>query len=195
MVLGYFMWPTATAGKKPELLLTIGSKGSGPGQFANSCWSIACRGDEVIVCAPYRISVFDRDGKFLRPFTKERIWASARSIAMSAAGDVFVVDVHAVAVFRQDGTFVREMLGRPHDPFCVAVDSKQELLFTTNGFRHCVEVFTLEGRLVRKFGSEGSGDGQLFMPRGVAVNAEVAVGDMNSQVQVCSMCKSCCNCL
>lgn len=185
MVLGYLVWPTATAGKTPQLLLTIGSRGYGPGQFSNSCWAMACRGDEIIVCASYHVSVFNKHGKFLRPFAQGRIWNSAISIALSEQGHVFIVNVNTLVMLRQDGSLVRQMLGLGHG---VAVDSKQELLFVSNARSYYVEVLSFDGRLVRTFGTNGTGDGQFKRAEQLAFSAagELAVSDsVNHRVQVC----------
>lgn len=54
-----------------------------------------------------------------------------------------------------------------------------------------VQVFTLEGELVLKFGSNGEGNGQFNAPTGVAVdiNGNIIVADWgNSRIQVQQCC-------
>lgn len=51
----------------------------------------------------------------------------------------------------------------------------------------CCQVFTTEGELVLKFGSNGEGNGQFNAPTGVAVdvNGNIIVADWgNSRIQV-----------
>lgn len=54
-----------------------------------------------------------------------------------------------------------------------------------------IQVFTLEGELVLKFGSNGEGNGQFNAPTGVAVdiNGNIIVADWgNSRIQVQQCC-------
>ena len=53
--------------------------------------------------------------------------------------------------------------------FCL--DVEQNILITDRQ-THCVLIFTSKGELMHKFGREGTGRGELYKPRGIAVDSE-----------------------
>ena len=100
---------------------------------------------------------------------------------------------HCVRVFSPDGTFVSQYgsYGQFYHPNGVAVvarsqDFLPDLIFISDTFNHCIQVLCIDGPsflLVRKWGSEGSGDGQLDRPLGIAVDLiadRVYIADTNN---------------
>jgi tripartite motif-containing protein 2/3/tripartite motif-containing protein 71 len=94
------------------------------------------------------------------------------------AGSPFSVDVKAPI----------EKLGAPtltiegvSAPWGVAVSKRGETL-VTESTAHCVSVFSPRGKILRTFGSYGSGPGQLDSPRGLAItgDGEILVADRNN---------------
>ena len=67
-------------------------------------------------------------------------------------------------------------------PWGVAVNQKGEVI-VSEGFGHCVSIFSPDGKKLRSFGSKGSGHGQFNYPRGVAVDDDgnLLVVDMDNQ--------------
>ena len=67
----------------------------------------------------------------------------------------------------------------------IAVDYKDNLYISDCG-RHCVYKLNKEGKLLKKFGNEGSGPKELNLPRGVTVvNNQLLVSDLyNGRIQV-----------
>lgn len=69
----------------------------------------------------------------------------------------------------------------------IAIELTQPLLFASEGAAHRIAVFTLDGQLVRRFGSKGSGPSQLLGPDGIDVSPDglIHVVDRgNARVQV-----------
>lgn len=115
IVLGYLMCAPATAGAKPELLLTIGSDGTADGQFTDHCYGIACSPDgKVWVSSGLKVSVFSDEGKFLH-LAAPGLWNMPRGIAFTHH-EAFVADYGAtcIVVCRLDGGFIRRIVACTH---------------------------------------------------------------------------------
>ncbi|XP_074517918.1 tripartite motif-containing protein 2 isoform X1 [Halichoeres trimaculatus] len=85
-----------------------------------------------------------------------------------------------------DRLFMLLMCSFPEGPHFAAVNKNNEIIIT-DFHNHSVKVFTPEGELVLKFGSNGEGNGQFNAPTGVAVdnNGNIIVADWgNSRIQV-----------
>lgn len=177
IVCGYLVWPTATAGATPKLLLTIGSQGFGDGLFptGRSCYGIACSHvDNTIWVSSYRrVQVFDCEGKFLYQ-AAEGQWRDPMGIAFAANDEAFIADNEArcIVVCRPDGSLARRMgsegkgegqFNRPHD---VALDRKRELLLVGDNYGHRVQVLGLDGSFVRAW----MVDDEAEDPRGIALS-------------------------
>ena len=76
-------------------------------------------------------------------------------------------DNYRISVFQLDGQF-SHIIGSGHlsNPCYIAVSTKDQLLVANKG-QHCISIFTLDGNYVGKFGTQGTGRGQLSYPRGV----------------------------
>ena len=77
---------------------------------------------------------------------------------------MYVCDQHnnRVQILNEDLTFTGSF-GDYEEfkyPWDVAFDSAGSL-YIVDSSNHCIQVFTPEGRFVRKFGKEGSGEGEL----------------------------------
>ena len=83
----------------------------------------------------------------------------------------FTVTEHSgnrFSVFQFDGQFNHVIgLGHLRDPHYTAVSTNDQLLVANKG-HHCISMFTLDGNYVGKFGTEGTGRGQLGGPTGIA---------------------------
>ena len=165
-------------------------------QQPNYLWGIAVSPNSTIfVCDLYahQIHVFDVQRKHVKTFggqgTGPGQLSSPRGLATSADGLLFVANYsnHCVDIFREDGTFVRQIgQGQIQYPMDVAVHTNGQVYVADNS-NHRVAVLTQNGQLVRTFGSQGSGAGQFSCPRGIAISpdGQLYVSDHNnSRVQV-----------
>lgn len=62
-----------------------------------------------------------------------------------------------------------DLPGRLNLPYDVAPDALGNL-YVADTHNHRIQVFSSTGKLIRSFGSRGSGDGQFWQPRGVAID-------------------------
>ena len=170
----------------------IGSAGAGPGQF-NSPRGVAVGPDGsiyVVDSGNARVSVFDRDGKFVHSFgsagTATGEFQEPWGIAVAQNGDVYVADTwnHRVQWFDSTGTF-KGMWGYFADtqgnaqaspgafwgPRSIAID-QQGFVYVTDTGNKRVQKFTPQGKFVAVFGSGGDGPGQFNEPVGIAIDPQ-----------------------
>ena len=77
---------------------------------------------------------------------------------------------HRISVFQLDGQFSHIIgSGCVQYPWHIAVSSNDQLLVANSG-HHCISIFTLNGNYVGKFGTQGTGRGQLSSPVGIATD-------------------------
>ena len=129
----------------------------------------------VVDSANHRVQKFTLDGKRLLKFGSEGSEDEELKFPNGLTihnGKAYVSD-HGnkrISVFQTDGifyhTFGSGVLGKPHD---VTVTSNNQLLIADHD-HHCIHTFTLDGDYVGKFGSRGSGLGQLYNPFGVSAD-------------------------
>ncbi len=97
---------------------------------------------------------------------------------------IFVADPmnHRMQSVRSDATIVARWGslgsadGEFHNPRGVAVlaqpqEPTRNCVFVSDCYNHRIQVFGIDGSFVRKWGSQGNGDGQFYYPCGVAVLA------------------------
>ena len=105
---------------------------------------------------------------------------------IAVAGDqVFVCDRgnHRVQVFTTELEPVKQIgsgNGNFDKPEDVAVDNKR-LIYVTDRNNHRVQVLTMDGRFIRSIDKKGSGQGDLYGPRGVCVTGFVYVAEYNNK--------------
>ena len=74
-------------------------------------------------------------------------------------------------------------------PFGVAVDNERDLVYCSDEWTNTISVFDTSGKYLRKFGSTGSGDGELMRPAGLAIEKNgnlIVVDSGNNRLQVFS---------
>jgi sugar lactone lactonase YvrE len=179
-------------------LLTIGTRGES-GDWDEAAGShklnqpndvvVADNGDVFIVQGhrpgmegDARVLRFTADGRFVLSWggkgTAPGQFQVAHGIDIDAAGQLWVSDREnqRVQIFRQDGTFVREIhyRGLPCD---VAIGP--ERTFMVNGFAGQVLELDLDGRVLAAMGQPGDGPGEFGEAHMIAVNErnEIFVAD------------------
>ena len=118
-----------------QLLRTIGSRGSGPGQFNwPSAVAISPDGDMYVTdYNNHRVQVFSPDGVFQREFGKGQL-NSPLDILITADGHVLVADYgnNRVVIFNTTGQVIHSFqVGS--GPFGLAIDHNGDLLVTLYG--------------------------------------------------------------
>ena len=115
-----------------QLIDTIGSEGSGPGQFNNpSAVAFSPDGDMYVADGyNHRIQVFDSDGVYQREFGGGRL-KYPRDILITADGHVLVADYanNRVVIFNTTGQLIHSFLV-PSQPYGLAIDHNGDLLVT-----------------------------------------------------------------
>ena len=138
-----------------------------------------------------RVTVHDEEGKFLFSFGSEGsgpgCFDRPRDITFGSDGLVYVTDYGNIRVYvcSKEGTFMRNFKSE-YAPTCIAATSDDHLVITSH-HSATVMVYTLEGKLVHKFGRSGSDPGRFDGPVGICVDDDglVYVADIrNKRVQV-----------
>ena len=183
-----------------EFVADIGHPGDGPGQFIWPAGLALDSQENVYVTDEWlnRVSIFDKDGNFLRA------WGTAGSgdgelnapagIAIDPQDVLYIVDGrnHRVQKFTTDGTFLMQWgslgsaEGQFNAPWGITLD-QQGQVYVADHKNHRVQKFTPDGEFISQFGSYGTGKRQLHRPSDVAVDpdGDVYVCDWaNHRVQV-----------
>ena len=125
-----------------KLIRTIGSQGTGPGQFISPTGVAISPDGELYVseCSNGRIQVLTPQGVYIREFGKGQL-SNQHKLLFSGDKHVLVADHsnHRVAVFNQDGALVSS-LPCANYPVGLAVDQKGDLLVACFGGK-CVQIF------------------------------------------------------
>ena len=154
---------------------TIGSKGSGDGQF-NGPFSISIIGEVMYIAdfGNHRIQKLTTGGKFLHKFGKEGSgqgqFKNPWDVVVDSKNRVSVSDGgnNRVQVFSQDGEWLLTIVGTVNDPFKgpkgLSLDPQGNIHVAVFGSK-TIKVFTPEGTYVRSYGD-------VKNPSGVAVDEE-----------------------
>ena len=126
-----------------ELIRTIGSQGTGPGQFSSPTGVAISPDGELYVSERVnsRVQVLTPQGVYIREFGKGQL-SKQQKLLFSADKHVLVADRsnHRVAVFNQDGALVSS-LPCAQNPIGLAVDKKGNLLVACDTGGKCVQIF------------------------------------------------------
>ena len=125
-----------------ELIRTIGSEGTGPGQLRHPTGVAISPDGELYVSDSNngRVQVLTSQGAYIREFGKGQL-SNQQKLRFSADKHVLVADRfnHRVAVFNQDGAMMSSLPCAQY-PIGLAVDKKENLLVACWGGK-CVQIF------------------------------------------------------
>ena len=161
-------------------LRSFGTRGSSPGQF-RSPMGIAVDDEGNILVADNgnnRIQKFTNDGQFLASVgtkgTGPLQFINPMDVAFNTHNKkIYVVDnENRIQVLNSDLTF-SNIIGKKHglaNPWGVTCESTGNV-YVADSRNHRIQVFTANGKFLRKFGCRGKGEGELDFPVGVAVDS------------------------
>ncbi len=155
--------------------------------------------DRVYVAhrGPKPILVFERDGTFLRSWGDDHI-KTVHGLRIDPDGNVWATDIgnHLVMKFDPEGKLLLSLgkkgeAGAKPDQFDRPTDvavTPSGAFFITDGYGNSrVMKFDRTGKLLKQWGTKGTGEGQFNLPHAVCLDAKgrVYVGDReNNRVQV-----------
>ena len=171
--------------------------------FFKSVWPAAAAVDSennvyVTDELQHLVSIFDREGIFLRSFGEhgrgKGQFDRPSGIAFRENDDLYVVDTlnHRVQKLTKDGGFISEWGGHGsgegefNAPWGIAVDGSGDV-YVADHKNHRIQKFDTEGNFVFALGEHGSSRGQFDHPSDVAVDSDgdIYVCDwVNNRVQV-----------
>ena len=189
---------------KDELVKKLGSYGTGIGQFKHPQGVTFDSHNHLYVVDRYnnRVQKFNIKGNHLHQFGSYGQHDGQLHEPYGVTihyNKVYIADRRneRVSVFQTNGkfcfTFGSPYLASPRD---VAVSSGNQLVVSDHG-SHCIFTFTLDGHYVGKFGSPGSGRGELDSPYGLTtdLNGFIIVADNgNHRVSVFDRDGNCIHC-
>ena len=187
------------AAGEEELLLQFGPMGEGNGELIWPAGMACDSHDNVYIADEWlnRVSVFDKDGNFLRNWgvagPEEGQLYRPSGIAFDANDELYVVDSlnHRVQRFTTDGRFLAAWgsqgagPGQFDAPWGITI-AQDGYVYVADYKNNRVQKFTAEGEFVFELGSYGDGPGELSHPSDVAVDpdGDIYVCDWgNSRVQ------------
>ena len=103
-----------------------------------------------------------------------------RSLAIHyKTGNIYIVDRnnHRVQVFSRSGDYLFKFSEKMYGPVGICVS--QSKVFVTQLISHCINMYELEGKLIKSVGSEGNGEAQFNHPFGLDVS------DRTNNIYVC----------
>jgi DNA-binding beta-propeller fold protein YncE len=139
----------------------------------------------------HNIRIFDFNAKTVEFLSKNPIFGTPLGLEVDSVGNLYVADgqKQVVMVFAAD----KRPLFSFSDPQIVAkpaylaLNRKLGRIYISDGMGHRIVVFDMQGHHLFSFGKQGSSDGELYSPQGLAIDGQgrVFVADMfNSRIQV-----------
>ena len=176
-----------------KLVKSVGSVGSGEGQFQNPHGvDVSPSNNYIYVCDCWnnRVQTFTEDLQF---HSMLGIGMLNRPCDVKVTRDrVLVLDQSdpCLFVFSSDHVLTNRLITRCGDakqtnsPLCFDIDREYNIIMSDYD-NHCVYVFSQEGEQIHKFGKQGQGIGEFYCPRGIALD------NIGRIIVVCGKDKAC----
>lgn len=165
---------------KGKFIEKVGREGRSGGQFKEPSAVAVDQSGHMYVAERDnpRVQKFTATGKYITKFGQKTLWGTQLSdpiaIAATSNGQIVVSDwdKSQLFFFSNRGKIMNVIAKETcflKFPAGIAFN-KQGHLFVADRGNHCVWELTVNGDMVRKIGSHGSGPGQLNFPYGVAIS-------------------------
>ncbi|TEU16266.1 MAG: phospholipid carrier-dependent glycosyltransferase, partial [Anaerolineales bacterium] len=173
-----------------DFILQWGGYGSQKGQFIEPR-AVAVDAEGRVYVADtgnHRVQVFDGEGQLLKVWSGgNEAFVEPLAIAVDSRGDVLILDSHTnwIQRFDAEGRYL-DRFGGPLAGFFhareLAVDGQDNVYVADTGFSRIIK-YSPDGIQLEVFGAQGSGEGQLMEPVGLAidVNGDIYVADVSNQ--------------
>ena len=129
--------------------------------------------------------VFNLEGRLLYTYSLSKVW-NPYNIAINREGNIILSDTNNQCLRKIDkiGTVLCSIEGMKY-PGDITTNQDDSIIVSDQN-DHCIYIYNPDGSVRHKFGSSGSGKGQLKNPFGVATDGEhILVADMNNnRIQV-----------
>ena len=163
--------------EKEEVLHAVGAWGSGNGELMEpEAVAVDAKGEVwVDDVGNDRVEIFGENAEYKKSIT------GVKGNVIASKGHMWVGEKE----YTEEGTFVKEVKGVAAVAGAGAIDSKGDF-WVLNKSSDVVTAYNEEGKELRHFGSEGSGQGQFKEPAALTVSAEGTVWVMdagNSRVE------------
>jgi DNA-binding beta-propeller fold protein YncE len=164
--------------EKGEYLSQFGSLGSGNGQFNQPRGAaVDSKGNIwVIDTGNSRVEKFNEKGEYLLKFgsagTGNGQFTTPKNLAVDSKGNVWVADSgnKRIQKFSESGEYLLQF-STGTNPIGVAVDSAGNVWTTTDATSGAIEQHNEKGELLQSFASKGEGNGQVWEPKRLALDA------------------------
>lgn len=137
------------------------------------------------------VRILDLDRKSLDGFAPDFTFRRPMGVAVDGEDRVYVADggLRTICVFTPDGTLLRTIgdAGALINPSFIALDEPRGRIYVADAAMHKVKAFSLTGEFLFEIGGKGNGQGEFFMPQGMAVagDGQLYVTDtLNSRIQI-----------
>ena len=176
--------PIAEYSANGTLLRTMGSSGTGNGQFS-TCESLAVDSSGNVWAADYwgkRVEEFNHAGIFVQSIATGQLNAP-QGIYVDAAENIWIADAnnYRIAVYGSSGTLERNLtMSQSQLPFGLTLDSSGDVWVTDLANDQVLE-YGSSGNLLTSFGKYGFGNGQFHYSFDVAVKSLETFGSLISR--------------
>jgi DNA-binding beta-propeller fold protein YncE len=162
-----------------QLVDEFGSRGAGPGQFANVSDLEVAPGGNLVVSdsGNERIQIFTPNGTLVRAFGSSGSgpgqFFSTAGVAIRGDGTIFVDDAGngRVEVFTAAGVFVRQFQTPRLSYAGAALDPAEASIYLVDYQAGNIQRLSITGANMGLLGSYGTGNGQFLRPFGIAVDS------------------------
>ena len=160
-----------------KLVKSVGSEGSGEGQFKYpQGLDVSDRNNNIYVCdySNNRVQIFIEDLKF-HSMLGIGVLKCPRDVKVPR-DRVLVLDESdpCLFVFSSDHVLTNRLITcgnakQTNSPYCFDIDREYNIIMSDYS-NHCVYVFSQEGEQMHKFGKQGQGLGEFYYPFGIALD-------------------------